>query len=324
MSLPILPSMIWHIHGPDATETAQRVLVLGGTHGDERTGQWLVANYLERLGLKHYTPGSYQHPAVNGHLYLGYGNPEAMWLGRRAASDYRDLNRCFEPRLLNDFGLRYTDIIRARELVPLLASVNYLFDVHAVSSPGAEPFVCFGSLTQELRRLCALIPVTHVLTDPENILPTDDPDAEVLSTTDAFVARSGGTALCYETGYQDDINKLPLAEQVIVKLLEEVGVATATLSSLLLAGQPSFSPPSRPPRFYRLVRCVRVTRLDLQFVHAEGMLTNWTPVRRGDLFGRYSDGEEVIIPESGYLVFPNKVSRMELGKYFFFVAKEIV
>lgn len=321
---PTLPSAIWHFYGPSESESPPSVLVLGGTHGDELTGQWLVERWLSRLGMDGLPAGSYPHPAVQGNLYIGYGNPAAMAKKARSASEIRDLNRCFERRLLDNPELQYEDILRARELEVFLANMDYLFDVHAVSTTQVEPFVCFGALTDELRALCAMIPVDRVLTDPDNILPTDDPDAEVLSTTDSWVARAGGTALCYETGYQEDESKLPLAERVVASLLSKVNVASPTLVDTLLHGVPEVDTTPTTSRFFRLTHCVRIERLDPQFQHAPEMLTNWHPVQTGECFGVYTDGQQVLIPADGFLVFPTTVARMMEGKSFFFIAAEIV
>lgn len=83
-----------------------RVLVVGGTHGNERNGLWLLDQWRQHPGQLH------RHGLA---LELVVGNPAAARDNRRYLE--RDLNRSFRPELLNDPAAREYEVRRARELL---------------------------------------------------------------------------------------------------------------------------------------------------------------------------------------------------------------
>ncbi|MFM7642173.1 MAG: succinylglutamate desuccinylase/aspartoacylase family protein [Cyanobium sp.] len=85
---------------------ACRVLVVGGTHGNERNGVQL----LERWRQAPETLG-----AAGLEVVLTPGNPAAIAAGRRYID--RDLNRSFVPALLADPALQELELRRARQLL---------------------------------------------------------------------------------------------------------------------------------------------------------------------------------------------------------------
>jgi len=72
-----------------AQQAPGKVLVVGGTHGNERNATWLVELWRRRLGTLR------RHGLV---VELVIGNPAAHAAGRRYIE--RDLNRSFDPSLL--------------------------------------------------------------------------------------------------------------------------------------------------------------------------------------------------------------------------------
>ncbi|MBI2484725.1 succinylglutamate desuccinylase/aspartoacylase family protein [Candidatus Uhrbacteria bacterium] len=321
-----LPAYFWHVHSNNPSG-GPKVMVLGGTHGDEHTGLWVVHHLLKKFGIEGAPCGSYQANGMLGDLYIGIGNPEAVLRGVRGVSIEKDLNRCFEPMVMDSPANTFHDVMRARELFPLLCQMDYLFDIHAVSNPKASPFVCFGKMTPEHRRLCDLIPVRHILTDPDNILPTDDPGSQMLSTTDAVVDRNGGTAITYETGFQSDASKLPRAIRVLVRLLcgEGAGVIDDRLARHILKGVKYVRPTMPDQRVFALTHCLVARSTDLGFEHGKkSMLKNWHPVCKGERYGRYTDdGEVVLIPADGFIVFPTKPDRMKPNKAMVYIARAL-
>lgn len=63
----------------------EHVAIIGGTHGNELTGAWLLERWRRHADLV-------QRPSFRTHILLG--NPKALQQGRRYID--RDLNRCFE------------------------------------------------------------------------------------------------------------------------------------------------------------------------------------------------------------------------------------
>jgi aspartoacylase len=83
-----------------------RVLVVGGTHGNERNGLWLLDQWRQQ-------PGQLQRHGLL--IELVVGNPAAAQDNRRYLE--RDLNRSFRPELLNDPDAQQYEVRRARELL---------------------------------------------------------------------------------------------------------------------------------------------------------------------------------------------------------------
>ena len=87
---------------------AGRVMVVGGTHGNERNAPWLLEAWRQNPGLLH------RHGLA---LELVLGNPAAHAAGRRYLD--HDLNRSFVPALLEAPGPGDRELQRARQLLAL-------------------------------------------------------------------------------------------------------------------------------------------------------------------------------------------------------------
>lgn len=323
----MLPSYIWHFRGVD--QDGPNVVVLGGTHGDELTGIELVRRMLKKLGVLQHPAGEYARDDLIGNLFIGFGNPEAILRDTRGASD-TNLNRSFSSENLSrsDDNL---DLGRARELVPLLGQTDFLFDIHATSSP-SEPFVCFERWTSRHEDILELVPVRYVITDPD-LKYTKDFGLTELGTTDFYVNTHGGstwseeyygtrqgTAFCYETGQEKDMARMEKAFFTVVELLEYVGVATAPLASLL---RENLKKPAKPSalKIYAISECVLAE--DENFTYVAGMNRGWRQVKRGEKIGEYKDNTPVCIPREGMLVFPKSPEKIVRGKNVFCIAEKI-
>jgi aspartoacylase len=134
----------------EARSTAAKVLVVGGTHGNERNAAWLVESWrrhparLRRGGLA---------------LELVIGNPAAHAAGRRYLE--RDLNRCFHTDLLADPGRRELEVDRARELLdrhgPAAADpCAVVLDLHSTTAAMGCCLVVYGRRPEDLALAAAL------------------------------------------------------------------------------------------------------------------------------------------------------------------------
>jgi succinylglutamate desuccinylase len=99
----------------------RRVAIVGGTHGNELTGVYLIKKFQR-------SPHLVQRESFET-LTL-FGNPKAIHLGRRYVD--RDLNRCFSPQKLQNLDT-YEDF-RARELATALANVDVILDLHTTTA----------------------------------------------------------------------------------------------------------------------------------------------------------------------------------------------
>ncbi|HSQ43176.1 MAG TPA: aspartoacylase [Fibrobacteraceae bacterium] len=123
----------------------KRILISGGTHGNELTGVQLVRNW-----LRNSTPILRQTLDVQ----LLLANPEAIRLGRRYV-DF-DLNRAFAPDLLDiAHPTRFLDVQRARE-------INR---IHGPKGTAAAP-----DLVIDLHNSTANMGVSLIINQPNSLL----------------------------------------------------------------------------------------------------------------------------------------------------------
>jgi len=311
-----LPSYIWQLKGK---HSGPNVTVLGGTHGNEESGIFVVRKILSSVHLLQSQAGSYPINAVNGNLFIGFGNPEAIVRGMRGASKKRDLNRSFiteelkAPPSADD----WIDLRRARELMPLFDNTNYLFDIHGTSSP-SEPFVCFGNDSARHRRFYRLIPTRSVLTDPHRVLGRDMGLTE-LGTTDSYVNNIGNIALCYESGQAADASQITQTLRVVLRLLIETGVVNEDFPGC--AGIFSDIRENERQEVYALSHCECAK--NERFIYDHGMNRSWQMVQKGMKLGSYANGEDVLFPDDGMLLFPKAADQVTKGQSLYYMAVHI-
>jgi hypothetical protein len=197
-------------------------------------------------------------------------------------------------------------------------------------------------MTPEHERLCRMIPVSHVLTDPDCQLGVPEGRC-VLPTTDEAVNAHGGSrwgearfgtrrgvGLCYETGYEHDLEKVPMAKLVIANLLLGLGVVdAATHERLTPKGEEltkaqkcldTFNHAQQKRMALKTVVCSK----ESDFVHEPGLTADWTPVAKGDLIGRYLDGTPVMSPTDGHVVFSTSRKKIRIGGPLLYIARELL
>ena len=317
-----IPSHIWHIEG---RTDGPNVLILGGVHGDEAVGVRVIEELLERFGLSESAHGkTYRDGNISGNLFLGFGNPEAIAKGTRAAGNGPDLNRSFQRNLL---AAKRTpedspDLVRARELEPLLKTTDFLFDIHNTYLHSV-PFVCMEDVDAIHQTLYRLLPVEYVLIDPDNIL-SQDFEMEDLGTTDFIVNRFGGSdwnrkrfgvekgyAFAFESGSQVDFDKVSLARQAIDTLLRAVGTEKPL----------SVTPQQYQPTVYRLAEIVRIKERGTFEYREPRIEENWCDLKIGEVIGSYAEsGRSERMPLDGKLLFQKKKRDFTPGETLCYVA----
>jgi len=124
--------------------SAPKVLVVAGTHGNERNAPWLLEHWraqpesLNRHGLE---------------LVLALGNPAAHTENRRYIA--RDLNRSFEPGLLADASCQQQEVRQARELLARFGLEGQepcavAIDLHSTTSAMGNSLVVYGRRPADL------------------------------------------------------------------------------------------------------------------------------------------------------------------------------
>ncbi|MEO1671359.1 MAG: aspartoacylase [Cyanobacteria bacterium J06631_2] len=105
-----------------------RVAIVGGTHGNELTGAYLIKHF------KNY-PDLLQRPTLE--TLTIFGNPGAFKAGTRYLE--KDLNRAFLERDLSNADLSTYEDKRAKEISQILGSkaepkVDFIIDIHSTTS----------------------------------------------------------------------------------------------------------------------------------------------------------------------------------------------
>lgn len=133
-----------------ATRPKAAVLVVAGTHGNERNAPWMLQQWQ-------------RHPAALADaglaLQLVLGNPRAHACNRRYLE--RDLNRCFAPALLADACVSGPELERARELLALHGPEGHqpcvvALDLHSTTSAMGNSLVVYGRRPTDLALAAAI------------------------------------------------------------------------------------------------------------------------------------------------------------------------
>ena len=121
-----------------------RVLVVGGTHGNERNGVHLLTLWSQ-------APHRLRHQGIA--VDLVFGNPTAISVGRRYVD--RDLNRSFQPHLLEAPSHHELEARRARELVATWGPRGtrpcaVALDLHSTTAAMGNSLVVYGRRPADL------------------------------------------------------------------------------------------------------------------------------------------------------------------------------
>lgn len=301
------------------------ITLLGGVHGDEIIGVQIIKELMNAL-TDSYVNFAHQ---CEGTIQIGFGNPEAIKKGTRSASNGRDLNRSFVPEELdleptdND----RVDLQRARDLALYLDDTDYLIDIHSTSSP-SESFVCMSHLVSvEHKNFCKLFPVKNVLLDPYNVL-VKHYDISAIGTTDYFVNTFGkGFAICYETGYAQDMTKKEDVMLLVLQLLLQKKFISFQYYEFLCVylnlyrGELDALPENQEQKYFYLTDDI-VAEFH-EFTYESGKDCNWQYYEQGVLIGQYKNGVQVAMPHNGYVIFPKSEEKIRKGHSLFYLAQEL-
>jgi len=128
----------------DGGMAAGRVLVVAGTHGNERNAPWLLEHWRQQ-------PAALEASALA--LELAIGNPAALAAGVRYIQ--RDLNRSFSLSLLDDPGREELEVQRARQLIAAhgpggTSPCPVVLDLHSTTAAMGNSLVLYGRRPADL------------------------------------------------------------------------------------------------------------------------------------------------------------------------------
>lgn len=242
-----------------------RVLLVGGTHGNEVNAPWLLRRWLDAGGppLSPPTPLS---------VSCAIGNPAALALGRRYVD--RDLNRCFRQDLLDGPDPHDHEVVRARELLDRYGPGGtdpqaVVIDLHSTTAAMGSSLVLYGRRPADL----ALAAACQFRLGLPVYLHEGDP------VESGFLVGLWPCGLVLEVG--------PVAQGVLCPhTLRRTELGVQTLLDLL---QESAEGRLRLPQQLRVHR--HITNRDLPrgadgtpraSVHPDRLRSDWLPIAAGD------------------------------------------
>lgn len=284
------------IFSVEGSDIGPSVLIIGGTHGNERTGIEVVQQLREDFR-------SGKRSVPNGKLTLILANQMAIAQNVRAI-DGRDMNRRYSVAALatDDGSYEYQ---RTRTVASYVQNADVVIDIHAMNVPSI-PFVASKN-DDAHRSVFRWFSPKNVIADPRYIFGGGVPVA-----TDEYADSLGKVGLCFEAGWVGDATIFPAIMESTIRYLTDIGV---------LVGEKT-APPSFDGVVYEILDAV--TRDDRPFVFTDDHGTSsFDPICRGDLIG-YCGQDAVFAPCDGIIVFPVLPEHQTSGKPVCYVAKKIV
>ncbi|MBU2496944.1 MAG: succinylglutamate desuccinylase/aspartoacylase family protein [Nanoarchaeota archaeon] len=173
------------------------VVIMGGVHGDEICGVKVI-DFLKKH-IKEIDRGT---------IYLIYGNPLAIKQEKRFVE--MNLNRAFlQENKIDKIKINSYEYKRAKELMPILSSANFLLDIHSSKTPNAKPFVICEPHSY---KLISHLPFQIVSSGWDKLEP---------GSTDAYVNKNKKYGICIECGYHTDKKTYDLAKKSALIFLNE-------------------------------------------------------------------------------------------------------
>jgi aspartoacylase len=292
-------------------EQRARVLVVAGTHGNERNAPWLLEHWRAH-------PGSLASAGLE--LALVIGNPEAH-AGNRRYLD-RDLNRSFDPALLADASRSEREVARAHQLLDQHGPEGQwpcraVLDLHSTTSAMGNSLVVYGRRPEDLALAAG---IQHMLGLPVYLHEADQAQT-------GFLVERWSCGLVIEVG--------PVPQGVIQqRICRQTQLALeAALAVLAQAAEGALR---LPPRLvvHRHLGSLDLPRgadgNPLACLDGSRQHRDWWPLRSGEPLFRSAHGEALpyIVPpervdEPVWPVFVNEAAYGEKGIALSFTRREL-
>ncbi len=269
------------------------ILILGGVHGNERTGIAVVQGLIDDLQSGELTIES-------GVLTLGLGNQPAIKEGVRAI-DGRDLNRYFSTEKLTIDDGSY-EFKRANIIAKYILECDILIDLHATNKPSV-PFVIAldNDAHKEIYRWFS---PENVLIDPNYIFGDGWPVA-----TDEYANQHGKIGICFETGWVEDDSTAPLVIESAKNYLKSLGMINGKI----------IDSPIKEAKMYEIIQSISCSVGEFVFAENRGM-RSFELIKAGDEIGK--SGSSVICSQfDGVILFPKLAEHQQINKPVCYIAK---
>lgn len=294
---------IRYVHTFDSGGPGPHVMISSLMHGNEVSGAVAVAGLLDH-GLR----------PRRGKLTLCFTNVDAYHSfhpSRPFAYRFldQDLNRVWTPEILDDPSKDDIEIRRAREIRPILSSVDMLMDMHSMHDDGPPLLLC----TDKDKH----IPVLKKMGAPFDVVC--DPSghrngSRMIEWGDFNDDASPRIAFGVETGQHWQKSAVTVARDTAARFLLVSGVVEETdLPEGWIVPDP------KPQRFVRVAETVAASSTDFRFTQPFFGLE--TIAKAGTVFA-YQDGHPIATPwDDCVLVMPTArllrpgVTAVRLGKH---------
>lgn len=279
-------AVIPFVHSFDSGVAGPHVMVNALTHGNEVCGAILVKELLD-----------HDIRPSRGRLTVAFANVDAYRRFDPAnpdASRYveHDFNRLWTRARLDDASLQSSDARRAREMRPLIDTVDLLLDLHSMHERSA-PLIVSGPLEKG-------ISLARAVGAPDTIISDEGhPEGRRLRDYDGFGdAASHKNALLIECGQHWEARSVDVARDSTARFLVHAGVVQPDdMPGGWLVVRPARS------RVIRVTHAVVANSMDFRFAAPYTGLEMFP--EEGSVIG-WSDGEPVRTPYSNcVLVMPS-------------------
>lgn len=287
----------------------KRVAIVGGTHGNELTGIYLVKKFDRAPELM--ARSTFETIAL-------LANPKACEIGRRYVDT--DLNRCFfQPDFLNP-NLSSYEALRAREIYRIFSDVNpknsdLIVDLHTTTANMGLTLIIAIEHQFNLSLAAHLTSVNPHL----KIL------ASVTKNQDSSALRSISELGCtLEVG--------PVAQGVLdARLFQQTEELVGTILDWVeTSNRGKISPAKNPLTVYQTVEAIDYPRNESgeiqAMIHPRLQFRDYEPLNPGDPMFLTFDGKSVLYEGKStvYPIFINEAAYYEKGIAMYFTQKQIV
>ncbi|NJK67595.1 MAG: aspartoacylase [Microcoleus sp. SU_5_3] len=287
----------------------KRVVIFGGTHGNELTGIYLVKKF-DRA------PDLIERSTFETIAMLA--NPKACEIGKRYVDT--DLNRCFLRQDLENTHLSSYEALRAQEIYRIFSSTkaqksDLIVDLHSTT---ANMGITLILAVQHPFNLSLAAYLTSVYPELKIV-------ASVTSNQDSSALRS-----ISEWGFTLEVG--PVAQGVLdARLFQQTEEIIGTMLDWVETyNQGTIAPIESPLTIYQTVRAIdypRNEKREIQaMIHPDLQFRDYKPLNPGDPMFLTFDGESVLYEGKStvYPIFINEAAYYEKGIAMCFTQKQIV
>ncbi len=269
----------------EAGAPGPHVMISATVHGNEPCGS-VALDWLMSRGVR----------PLKGKLTLAFMNTQAAARFDRADPNAsrcvdEDFNRVWADEVLAS-DRDSVELRRAREVQPVLASADYLLDIHSMQQP-APPLALAGWQERGLR-LARLVRV------PERIVIDRGHAAGMRMRDHGAFSTDGGqaAALLLECGQHWETASADLAKEAAARFLTGLGVIGPELLDMLGAPEPP------PQTVWEVTEAVTITAE--RYTHAQPFTGGEIIAEKGTLLGHDGDRPVVSPHDDCMLVMPSK------------------